>query len=292
MPRNITAPVASVLMLAGVASAAAHTWTIDPAQSQLTVTGGSVTVSIFNFPVIATAAGSLTAPLEGHIDADLIEEADTTIQLLASSSIIAVDHGSYLPGLPGSPTTPAPGSYAGRFNTVPFTPTNVMFVTRGVEMSVEDEVRTITGGSFEADGEVLSVVQGTVDVNVDPFQVDLGGAGTTENGTQGAGSLLRDGNIETLTIPVDFELELGLGAAQLHLEFSGVIVATRDLAPACPGDVANGDGTVDVDDLNAILANWLVNVEVGSPLDLAGGDGVVNVDDLNVILANWLATCD
>ncbi len=56
------------------------------------------------------------------------------------------------------------------------------------------------------------------------------------------------------------------------------------------GDI-DGSGTVDVDDLNAILSNWLQNVGIGSPIDLANNDGVIDVDDLNVVLSNWLASC-
>jgi len=62
-------------------------------------------------------------------------------------------------------------------------------------------------------------------------------------------------------------------------------------ADPCPGDVANNDGIVDVDDLNAILSAWGTNVGVGSPLDLANDDGVIDVDDLNVILSNWGIPC-
>lgn len=59
----------------------------------------------------------------------------------------------------------------------------------------------------------------------------------------------------------------------------------------CPGDVANNDGMVDVDDLNAILSAFGTSVGVGDPRDTANGDGFVDVDDLNVILANFGNTC-
>ncbi len=62
-------------------------------------------------------------------------------------------------------------------------------------------------------------------------------------------------------------------------------------ADPCPGDVANNDGMVDVDDLNAILSVFGTSVGVGSPLDLANDDGVIDVDDLNVILTNWGVPC-
>lgn len=61
--------------------------------------------------------------------------------------------------------------------------------------------------------------------------------------------------------------------------------------PSCPGDIANGDGLVDVDDLNALLSVFGTSVGVGDPRDLANNDGGVDVDDLNVILANLGAIC-
>ena len=54
----------------------------------------------------------------------------------------------------------------------------------------------------------------------------------------------------------------------------------------CPGDT-NGSNTVDVDDLNDILAVFNTSVGMGSPLDLANDDGFIDVDDLNVVLSNW-----
>ena len=65
--------------------------------------------------------------------------------------------------------------------------------------------------------------------------------------------------------------------------------------PVCPADVSGPgglpDGQIDVDDLNAILSAFGVNVGMGSPLDLANDDGIVDVDDLNVILSAWGQPC-
>ena len=55
-----------------------------------------------------------------------------------------------------------------------------------------------------------------------------------------------------------------------------------------PGD-ATGDGTVDADDLTAVILSW--GPCAGScPADVAPfpkGDGVVNADDLNAVILNW-----
>ncbi|MCA9305758.1 MAG: hypothetical protein R3B46_03190 [Phycisphaerales bacterium] len=74
--------------------------------------------------------------------------------------------------------------------------------------------------------------------------------------------------------------DLDMGA----YEFQGVTVAP------CPGDI-DGSGSVDIDDLNALLGAWDSNVGMGDPRDLAGDDGLVDTDDLNVVLSHWNATC-
>jgi endonuclease/exonuclease/phosphatase family metal-dependent hydrolase len=55
--------------------------------------------------------------------------------------------------------------------------------------------------------------------------------------------------------------------------------------PACPGD-ANGDGQVDLADLNLVLANFGSSPGIGGQGDVTG-DGEVNLADLNLVLANF-----
>jgi predicted outer membrane repeat protein len=56
-----------------------------------------------------------------------------------------------------------------------------------------------------------------------------------------------------------------------------------EITPPCPADV-NGSGTVDVDDLVALLLAW--GPCPGCPADVTG-DGVVNVDDLVEVILGW-----
>ncbi|MFG0262503.1 MAG: hypothetical protein ACF788_08950 [Novipirellula sp. JB048] len=55
----------------------------------------------------------------------------------------------------------------------------------------------------------------------------------------------------------------------------------------CAGD-ANGDGSVDLADLNLVLANFGTTTTVGD----VTGDGVVDLADLNLVLANFGTNCN
>lgn len=56
------------------------------------------------------------------------------------------------------------------------------------------------------------------------------------------------------------------------------------LIPACPMDVANNDGQIDVSDLFTLLANWNTS---GPGADIAAPTNVVDVQDLFGLLAAW-----
>jgi len=58
-----------------------------------------------------------------------------------------------------------------------------------------------------------------------------------------------------------------------------------DMLPLHPGDV-NGDGQVNISDLNVLLNNWMGSYENAN----FSGSGQVNIVDLNLMLQNWMAT--
>lgn len=64
-------------------------------------------------------------------------------------------------------------------------------------------------------------------------------------------------------------------------ELSGIVV----FFPILSGD-ANGDGRIDVDDLNIMGLNWMQSGKTASEGDFTG-DGVVNAVDLNVLGMAW-----
>lgn len=56
--------------------------------------------------------------------------------------------------------------------------------------------------------------------------------------------------------------------------------------PAPCADIS-GNGVVDFDDINEVLANW----GGAGPAGDANNDGVVNFDDITIVLAQWGANC-
>ncbi len=138
---------------------------------------------------------------------------------------------------------------------------------------------------FSGDG-ALDILLDDGTILIAPFGADTPFAGSVKvgygNGYRVMGDFTGDGQPDLMLTtydPLDFDTE--------------VIVVFENLKPpACPGDIANNDGTVDVDDLNAILGAWNSTVGFGDPRDLANNDGFINVDDLNVVLANWNTVCN
>ncbi len=56
------------------------------------------------------------------------------------------------------------------------------------------------------------------------------------------------------------------------------------------GDI-DGDGTVNIYDLNVVLGAWGQDAAIGSPADISG-DGTVGIVDLNSILGEWDTSLD
>ena len=84
------------------------------------------------------------------------------------------------------------------------------------------------------------------------------------------------------TNAADYSLTSGGGVFTNNANASGTVQSSGGPLP-CPADCTNGDGSVNVTDLLALLAAW---GQVGSACDIAG-DTSVNVTDLLALLAAW-----
>ena len=79
--------------------------------------------------------------------------------------------------------------------------------------------------------------------------------------------------------------------ANLEVDFDDVRLTAE---PVCPGDT-NGDGVVNVDDLNNVILDWATDGsanggDVTGPIPGSAPDGTVDVNDLNAVIVGW-GTC-
>jgi len=190
---RIFAALAAVAVLGYSSLASAATYTIDPSQSQITITGlvaGAI-------PIVAQSPGSNVVTFNGTIDADTDGSTDITFNGANADA-----------DLQPLPQSPAPGGGVGSG------PADVGLSISGLgTVALRDFVLSITGGpivldgsgNFDLTGLVLTISNGTMDFNVPAFALqgseDL--SGTNANPTSGLGQVVGD----TLIIPVDVTLE-------------------------------------------------------------------------------------
>ncbi len=109
------------------------------------------------------------------------------------------------------------------------------------------------------------------------FTIDGGG------GTSSGGSYMLSGTIG--------QPDAGQMTGGSYTLSGGFFLGQVNSPPSCPGDT-NGDGDVDVNDLNNVILDWGTDGSAnGGDLTDATGtgppDGIVNVNDLNAVVVGW-----
>jgi hypothetical protein len=87
---------------------------------------------------------------------------------------------------------------------------------------------------------------------------------------------------------------IGVDLGQITVIDEQAVPAGSSPPPPCPADIAGsggggGDGTVDINDLLAVITNWGPGGG-GGPADISppgGGDGTVDVNDLLAVITAW-----
>ncbi|MEM6854412.1 MAG: PEP-CTERM sorting domain-containing protein [Planctomycetota bacterium] len=192
-------------------------------------------------PPAAVTRDSFQARYGGSLQVDLTAN---TIEILDTSLIAALDEDRYTPGFPSNPTNAEPASYAAVFGRD--TPTafdDFSYATRGLEFEVRDSdgfANTLnTNGTFAALGNQLFLSDGRADIqsgNASSSDLTTFSAieRTAENTSADAGTLVTVGNVQTLTLPVEFTLTLlteeqsgNFALVRTQTVYSGEIVASR-----------------------------------------------------------------
>lgn len=230
------AGVVSVALLAGFgvgvepAHAAVVTYTIDPNQSSLFVSG-QLTGNMAG----AQTTGSLSTSYSGTIVADV---GGGMIKFPGGSHINAANQpDDQQPDSSDLQGSSAPANY-GRIADGPFGTTTFEAI-RDLSFEMSDDTSgagiTLNGTNFDSGSLVLLVNSGTSDAVYATIGVptDLSGKGTSNGTAGGFSTLVQNGTTETLTLKIDSGA-IGYSIEQTgdsSMSFTGTIVATRTVVP-------------------------------------------------------------
>jgi hypothetical protein len=240
-------PVMIVLVFslsAQVTRAETRIYSIDPAQSTITISG--TVSSLFGpAPIAQQGTGSLTATYNGTIHADRTIAA---IQFIAGGAIDANVSGDWQPLADGSAGS-APADYGARADWAGGTIV-VNFAGRDL---VADLTSTSTpvdgGGNFDLASSTVNFTTGTI-----AYRANFGLApGTTpiagnSGNLSGTGSVSAEGLFEILTLPINSTFTIPVDSTtSVQLTLNGELVASAPLPEDLQGDF-NDDGHIDAAD--------------------------------------------
>ncbi|WP_428308556.1 hypothetical protein [Lacipirellula sp.] len=240
-----TALLAAVCLLGNAASAAPITFNVVDSLSSLSITPAAG-FSPGSAPTQPQGAGAWSTKYSGIVVADVTT---STIQLLPTTQLVAGISGNWSPGL----NFPLPAD-SSRAETVPAyvnssvfanygTTTNLSSIggpaasnsaIRNLQISLADSApKPLTAGLFDEAGSTPAFKSGIIYLSYGSTSpngplTNLAGAGIVINPTTdyaGTGSLVRTGNLLTLTVPVQFSESHFFGMTT----FYGTIVATANV---------------------------------------------------------------
>ncbi len=225
-----------------IVHAATYVYTLDPAQSSITLSG-SVTTQLGTAPIEPQGQNSLTTSYTGTIHAD---RTSSSIQLLPGGSIDANVSGNWQP-LANASVGSAAADYGAR---VTFAIVVVNFAGRDLVANLTGPSAPVDGsGNFDLTGSFVNFNSGNI-----AYRANFGFSPGTETlagrsgNLAGTATLTTEGMLEKLLLPVDATFALPIDdTISVMLTLDGQIVATRPLPEDLPGDF-NKNGVVDAAD--------------------------------------------
>jgi len=261
-------------------------FTVDSAQTQITLSGTAVYSSGFgqlSAPISTQAPGSLTTSYDGFIEAGLN---GSLLQFPGGSAVAAQTNGTWQPAAGGASGS-APADYGAKVTIIFIT---LYAAVRNIVLDLASDPITLTNGNFASSNLVFvfpTNSPATMDYN--DYSGDQGAqpiVGAVTNTTAAMASLTTTGAVQTLTIPVSMSFVVNAAPPQntnfngSTLFFSGQIVANRTLPPTITSLlVTNHTATVTV--TNATLQAQL---QVSTNLSTWSGAGaaVTNASGLTI----------
>ncbi len=201
------------LLMGGGGRASAATYLLDPLQSTLVLSG-----KLAGSPMQEQGPGGHTTTYAGSIEADF---SGSSIRFGGGSSIDANLGGIWQPAVGGTAGS-APADYGTRAGSV-------VGAGRNIVLDVASTFIAVSSGAFDATQISLTYLSGVVDYNA-----GASGSGTISlfgefgfNNASG-GLIAVAGNIETLTLPVQFSTAFTVASPDdSMLVLTGQLVATR-----------------------------------------------------------------
>ncbi len=208
----------TIILLLGSALLSVHaeTFTVDPTASTLTISGMNLFVGAF----VPQGPNSLVTVYTGTIDARVCGGAIT----FNSAAVAASINGTWEPaagGMAGS----APADYGIAFETVTFPP--AFAAVRNLVFNMTSSSIGVTAGGFDSTQITLSASSGTTDYTgpLGSGTIDLTTLASGPNRAM-SGLLTINGNVETLTIPIQFSQTFTvISQNDTTATFTGTIVA-------------------------------------------------------------------
>ena len=207
-------------------------FTVDPTQSQVTLSGNLVAFSSLSAPITAQSSGSLTTSYNGNINADV---SGTTIQFTGSSLITAQTNSLPQQPAPGGVSGSAPADYGGMAQKNAFFTTITLDIAlRNAGLDITSPMLTLSSGDFASTSLQFSFstnVNGTID-----YLDNIGDSGTaglvgsSTDASSAPASLTTTGSVQVLTIPVNMTFtDTSAALNGTTLIMVGQIVATRTI---------------------------------------------------------------
>jgi hypothetical protein len=227
MKRNsfLTLTLLATALNCGIFRASADTFTIDPTQSSLTISG-----MVFGIAFNPQGAGSLTTVYNGTIE---VAQTAGTIQFSGGSLIAAQTSGSWKP-LSGGGNGSAPADYGGLANVAG----SAFVAFRSVLFDVTSDPIPVTSGQFDPSGLTFLFPTGSTSAIDYRYFAGSGTKIATGEGTNDVAALATistAGNTQTLTIGVNVQFKFTLvSSGDTIVNVTGQIVATNSAAVVAP----------------------------------------------------------
>lgn len=222
----ILAALGISLLVAGPAQAGELVFNLDPQASSLSLSG------VFGaFPILSQDAPSdtsLTTTYSGTVTVDVDDLLSPSTIAFIGANAIAANSGDWVPEVGGGtegvpPTTAAPANYGAYVDAGNLAQAWAAF--RDVEFTITGGAEALAGGSF-ASSQSYALTSGSFDFNV--ISPVLGNdadndsvIGDSAANSAANGSLLIEGDLATLTLPVMLEFP-----GDLTIQFAGTLVGT------------------------------------------------------------------